>query len=168
MLRPTLVNDFRFSYFFTSSSETPPESGIVPDAWAGRAGNQHSAGRLVIGSSFFDLSLERRFHFTDAITWQRSTHRVRFGVDWEHHRGGNLMWQNDPATITLFSPDQARQSNLPLPASFRTLDDILQLPLQSMTVALAIRACRRKMEARFAAGTLSGCISRTRGGCING
>src|SRR5881227_2977125 len=72
----------------------------------------------------------------DALTWQKNTHRVRFGVDWEHHRGGNQVWQNEPASITLFSPDQARQYNLPVPTAFHTLNDVLQLPLQTVTVAV--------------------------------
>jgi hypothetical protein len=50
----------------------------------------------------------RRFHLNDWVSWQRSAHRARFGVDWEYNRGGTLMWNNDPVTLTLFSPDQVR------------------------------------------------------------
>src|SRR6185503_6261557 len=55
---------------------------------------------------------------------------------WEHNRSGNLGWGNEPATITLFSPAKARQNNLPLPAAFRTIDDILRLPLRSVAVSV--------------------------------
>jgi hypothetical protein len=69
-------------------------------------------------------------------------HRVRVGVDWEHNRHRNHARNNEPATFTLYSPDQVRAYNpkvpldlrIPLPAAFNTLDDILQLPLKSMTV----------------------------------
>jgi hypothetical protein len=57
-------------------------------------------------------------------------------VDWEYHRGGTLNWNNEPTTLTLFSPQRARQANIPLPSAFRTLDEILQLPLQSVIVGL--------------------------------
>ena len=137
VFRPTLVNDFRFSYFFSSTNETAPQNrdclgclGIGAPAI-----NIPQAG-LFIGNSSSNYNLGRRFHLGDVITWQRSTHRVRFGVEWEYNRGGILGWANEPATLTLFSPAQARQNNLPLPAAFRTIDDILRLPLRSVTVSV--------------------------------
>jgi hypothetical protein len=139
VLRPTLVNDLRFSYFFTSVSQTGPGEQDCPGCLGlgAPAINIPQAG-LFLGSSGATYNLARRFHFNDSITWQRSTHRAHLGVDWEHNRGGNVAWQNEPVTMALFSPDQVRASNasIPLPAAFRTLDDILQLPLQSITVAI--------------------------------
>jgi hypothetical protein len=58
----------------------------------------------------------------DSIAWQKGAHRARFGVDWEHSRGGLITLLNEPATITLFSPGQARQAKIPLPVSFQTVD----------------------------------------------
>ena len=55
------------------------------------------------------MNLGRRFHLNDSMTWQRGTHRARFGIDWEHNRGGMLTWDNEPVTISLFSPDQVDQ-----------------------------------------------------------
>jgi hypothetical protein len=137
VVRPTLVNDLRFSYFFTSASETAPAERDCPGCLGvGAPGINITQAGLSIGRSGFTYNMARQFHLSDALTWQRSTHRARFGVDWEHHRGGNQVWGNEPAAITLFSPDQARQYNLPLPAAFLTLDDILRLPLQSVTVAI--------------------------------
>ncbi len=137
VLRPALVNDFRFSYLFTSSSENTPGQEECPGCLGlGAPAITIAQSGLSLGSSTYDVSLARQFQFTDAVTWQRGKHRIPFGVDWEHHRGGNTVWQNDPVSITLFSPQQARQYNLPLPSSFNTLSDILQLPLQSFTVAV--------------------------------
>lgn len=137
VFRPTLVNDFRFSYFFSSTNETAPQDrdclgclGIGAPAI-----NIPQAG-LFVGNSGSNYNLGRRFHLGDIVTWQRAPHRVRFGVEWEYNRGGILAWANEPATLTLFSPAQARQNNLPLPAAFRTIDDILQLPLRSVTVSV--------------------------------
>lgn len=147
VLRPTLVNDFRFSYFFISSSVTGPEQQDCPGCLGigAPAINIPQAG-LSIGNSAAVYNLERRFDFNDSVTWQWSTHRIRFGGDWQHNRDGNLIWGDEPATITLFSPAQTRNYNalpqttpkilVPLPAVFHTLDDILQLPLQSVTVGI--------------------------------
>lgn len=137
VLRPTLVNDFRFSYFYTSAGENIPGQQDCPGCLGlGAPAITISQAGLSLGSSTYDVSLARQFQFTNAVTWQRGRHRLRFGVDWEYHRGGNTVWQNEPASITLFSPQQARQYNLPSPGSFNTLNDILQLPLQSFTVAV--------------------------------
>ena len=139
VLRPTLVNEFRFSYFFISSSIIPAGEQDCPGCLGiGAPGIAIVQAGLYLGSSSVVLNLGRRFEFNDSMTWVHGRHRARFGVDWEHNRGGNLQWDNDPVTISLFSPDQVRASNanIPLPAEFRTLDDILQLPLQSFTLGI--------------------------------
>jgi len=137
VLKPTLVNDLRFSYFFSSTSETVPEQQDCPGCLGmGAPAIDIQQSSLFIGNSSSDSNLGRRFQLSDMATWQRSTHRVRFGAEWEYNRGGILAFPNDPATLTLFSPTQARQNNLPIPAAFQTVDDILQLPLQSVTVSV--------------------------------
>lgn len=91
---------------------------------------------LTLGVSATQPTNARRFHLTDYVTWQRAAHRMRFGVDWEYNRGGPLTRNDEPATLTLFSPQRARQAGISLPSAFRTLQDILQLPLQSVTVGI--------------------------------
>ena len=137
VFRPALVNDFRFSYFFSSTSETAPEEQDCPGCLGmGAPAINIQQSSLFIGNSSSDSNLGRRFHLSDMATWQRSTHRVRFGAEWEYNRGGILGFPDDPVTLTFFSPTQARQYNLPVPAAFQTLDDILQLPLQNVTVSV--------------------------------
>jgi hypothetical protein len=144
---PTLVNDLRFSYFFVSSHTVPAEGHDC----AGCLGigaptiNIPQAG-LTVGQSQTNLGLGRRFQLTDSVAFQRGGHRLRFGIDWEHNRGENLVWNNEPVTMTLFSPGQVRAYNagpqtpanlrIPLPAAFSTLNDILSLPLQSFAVGI--------------------------------
>lgn len=137
VFRPTLVNDLRFSYFFSSTNETAPEEQDCPGCLGigSPTINVPQAG-LFIGDSSLNYNVGRRFHLSDIVTWQRATHRVRFGVDWEYNRGGILASTNEPATLTLYSPAEARQANLPAPTIFRTIDDILQLPLKSVTVSV--------------------------------
>ena len=65
-------------------------------------------------------------------------------MDWEHNRGGPLVWSNEPVTMTLFSPARVRTYNaqapanlrIPLPPAFLTLTDILSLPLQSFSIGI--------------------------------
>jgi hypothetical protein len=143
VLHPTLVNDFRFSYFFLSADQLPPDEQDCPGCLGIGAPliTVPQAG-LIIGQSSISLNPGRRFHLDDAIAWQRGAHRVCFGVDWEHNRGDPLSWTNEPLSMTLFAPGQVRAYNttaaqrIPLPPAFNTLDDILQLPLQSITVGI--------------------------------
>ena len=137
VFRPTLVNDLRFSYFFSSTNETAPEEQDCPACLGiGAPTINIPQANLFIGDSSSNYNVGRRFHLSDILTWQRATHRVRFGVDWEYNRGGILASTNQPATLTLYSPGEARQANLPVPTTFRTIDDILQLPLKSVTVSV--------------------------------
>nr|MBA3640662.1 TonB-dependent receptor [Acidobacteriota bacterium] len=147
VLGSTLVNDLRFSTFVLAST-------------MGAAGEQDCQGclgvgapsisvlqaGLVIGNSTAIDNFGRRFHLNDSITWQGRAHRVRVGFDWEHNRERNLVWGNEPVSMTLFSPDRVRAYNarpdvsaaqlIPLPSAFATLDDILRLPLQSFSVGI--------------------------------
>ena len=134
VLRATLVNDLRFSYFFISSSETSPTHQDCPGCLGiGAPDITIRQASLEIGRAIVSYNLGRRFHLNDSLAWQRGTHRARFGVDWEHNRSGGALTFINPQ-IMLFSPQQARQANIPIPAAFNTVDDILQLPLQTVTV----------------------------------
>jgi hypothetical protein len=136
VLRPTLVNDLRFSYFFISSSETSPTEQDCPGCLGiGAPDITIKQASLEIGRGIVSYNLGRRFHLNDSLAWQRGTHRARFGVDWEHNRGGTVLAFINPQ-ITLFSPQQARRFNIPLPAAFNTVGDILQLPLETVMVAV--------------------------------
>ncbi len=137
VFRSTLVNDFRFSYFFSSTNETAPRNqDCLGCLGIGAPAINIPQARLFIGNSSSNYNLGRRFHLGDIITWQRSAHRVRIGAEWEYNRSGSLSWANEPATLTLFSPVQARLNGLPVPAAFRTIDDILRLPLRSVAVSV--------------------------------
>jgi hypothetical protein len=137
VLQPALINDLRLSYFFISSSELPPTEQDCPGCLGiGAPAVNVSLANLFLGSSAISLNLGRRFHLHDALTWQSGKHRARFGVDWEYNRGGLVQWLSEPATLVLYAPQQARQNNLAVPAVYRSLDDILQLPLQTVSVAV--------------------------------
>jgi carboxypeptidase family protein len=137
VLRDTLVNDFRFSYFYVNSEQVALTERECPSCLGvGAPSITVAQTGLSLGRSTSQQTLGRRFHLTDYVTWQRAAHRLRFGVDWEYNRGGTLTATDEPVTLTLYSPQRARQADIPLPSAFRTLDDILQLPLQSVTVGV--------------------------------
>ncbi|MBA2301460.1 MAG: hypothetical protein H0W08_02355, partial [Acidobacteria bacterium] len=147
ILGPTLVNDLRLSSFVIRSSlDAPGEQDCARCLGLGTPTINIPQAGLVTGNSTAIDSLGRRFHLNDSITWQRSAHRVRFGVNWEHHRERNLVSSNEPVAMTLFSPDRVRAYNsrpgvlaeqtIPLPATFLTIDDILRLPVQTITLGI--------------------------------
>lgn len=147
VLGQRMVNDLRVSWFNLRSgidgageSDCPGCLGIgVPSINIPQAG-------LLLGNSASSDTRDGRFHLTDSLTWQRRAHRARFGVDWERNRDLNLIWSNEPVSMMLFSPDRVRAFNalpsvpadqrIALPQAFRTLDDILQLPVQNITVGI--------------------------------
>jgi hypothetical protein len=142
-LRPNLVNELRFSYFFVSSAERAPKNSDCGGCIGIGSPSITVSPDLFIGTSLTTAVLGRRFHLNDIVAWQKSAHRIEFGGDWETNRGGRTDTGNDPVTMTLFSPSSVRAFNsanptrqIPLPESFLTVGDILQLPVQSFTVGI--------------------------------
>ncbi len=143
-LSTTRVNDVRFSYFFVSAAQQAPQPSDCFQCLGLGAPSITVRPDLFIGTSTTDTILGRRYQLTDLFTWQKGMHRLKFGGDWETARGGRTDIADQPVTMTLFSPETVRAFNalrppslqIPLPASFPTLADILQLPLQNFTVGI--------------------------------
>jgi hypothetical protein len=133
VLAPNLVNDLRFSYFFFSGQDAPPTAAECPGACLGLGAPQITIQDIgiLIGSSQRDSTVSRRYGLLESLSWQKGSHRFRFGFEAERSRIGGFTLTNEPAALALYSPLQARQQQLPVPASFDTLDDILRLPLSS-------------------------------------
>jgi hypothetical protein len=139
-----VVNDVRLSYFFVSFAQHPPEAADCP-ACLGMGAPSITLGQdLSIGTSSTTTVLGRRYHLNDVVSWQKGLHHIRFGGDWETSRGGRTNIGDEPVTMNLFSPQDVRDFDalqppnlqIPLPASFLTLQDILQLPLQNFSVGI--------------------------------
>lgn len=145
VLRPTLVNDLRVSSFVVQSDiGGPGDQDCAGCVGRGAPAISIPQAGLLIGSSTAVDYFGRRFHLSDSLTWQRARHRVRVGAHWEHLRERNLIWNHQPVSITLFAPDRIRAHNaqvdaaarIPLPDAFRTIDDILRLPVQAVLVGI--------------------------------
>ena len=139
-----LVNDVRFSYFFVSFAQHPPEAADCPTCLGMGAPSISVGDELSIGVSSTTAVLGRRYHLNDVVSWQKGLHHIRFGGDWETSRGGRTNLGDEPVTMNLFSPQEVRDFNtlqspdlqIRMPATFLALQEILQLPLQSFTVGI--------------------------------
>jgi len=166
ILKQNLVNDVRFNYQRINNVSNPPTAADCPPSFIGclnAGGAQINIGGL--GSNTMgnhDQAPQARhldrYQTRDDMNWQKGSHRVRFGFEWEHNYGTGLWDFFDPALIVLHDPRSIESTNafisatiapipdplrtvlgnallIPLPASLRTgstlpitLNDILQLP----------------------------------------
>ncbi len=140
VLRPSVVNDARLSYTYWSIRDRLPTAADCPGDCIGLGAPRIEVlgTGLTIGHYNSGRADLRRFTATDSLTWQRGRHRVRFGGEWESYRSGGVFLFDEPAFIQLYSPEAVRaaQAPIPLPGSFRTLDDILRLPLVSFSTGI--------------------------------
>jgi len=132
-----LVNDIRLSSFSSDVSQSPPRAEDCRGCFGVDAPRVSIPD---IGFAFGPfgsiVSAGRRYQMTEALVWARGSHRLRAGFDWEHTV--NRSAATSPDVITLWSPGRTRQFDpaIALPASFTTLDAILQLPLRAVSVTV--------------------------------
>jgi carboxypeptidase family protein len=145
VLSSSLVNDLRFSYFFISSPETPASTAECSGCLGvGAPRISIPDTGIMLGTPRRLSFVGRRYQLTESLSWQKDQHRFRFGFDLEHATSSAQLVDNEPATIELYSPRQVRNFNatvppaarIPLPSSFLTLDDILQLPLRNFQTSV--------------------------------
>src|SRR2546422_3866929 len=145
-LSPTLVNDVRFFYLFISTPEQPPESGDCPGTCVGRGapGIDIPGAGLSLGFSQRLSFVERNYQLSENLTWQKGSHRLRFGAEFQRERYSGFGIREEPAQLNLYAPSEVRQYNashpadaqIPLPSSFLTTKDILSLPLRSFMTGI--------------------------------
>jgi hypothetical protein len=142
-VKPTLVNEFRYSTTFWSNRNRPPVEEECPGCLG--LGGAHvvveGAGVVFGNQTNSPQSRATRRHiFADNMTWQHGDHRMKFGGEWEFLKGTGTYYLDVPADITLFSPQEVRQLNpaiAPLiPTSFRTVADVLNLPLKTFAFGI--------------------------------
>lgn len=142
-LKPTLVNEFRYSMTYWDNQKNPPTASVCPAPCIGLGLPQIS----VVGVSDFQIGNDaqntpqsrvlRRHIFADNMTWQKGSHRLKFGGEWEYQKGTGTYAYADPGGMVVYSPEivQFFNSKVPppyqihIPSSFTTLNDLLQLPV---------------------------------------
>ena len=148
ILSNRVVNDLRLSWNLLTHKIGPdPTSCDHPVGCLGVFGPSISVGGtgFAIGGVTANDRRNRTYQITDNLSWQKGTHRVRFGGEWEKYSRFGLTITNDTGAIALFGPEQVRVSSRAdlyplLPASLRgvsdaiTLADILKLPVATFSI----------------------------------
>ena len=141
---PRLVSESRFSYSFFSNQLRPPDTDECSNPLYCFNLNGPRIGNfgLTIGNdnNVTQNRLLRTYQFNENIYWQKGSHRVRFGGNWEHLYGHGSWARIYQGTFNLYSPETLAVQNptlyAALPASLRsgaagppTFADILKLPV---------------------------------------
>jgi hypothetical protein len=138
-LSSSFVNDFRFSYVYWKNRNLHPSESDCPGC-IGIGGPQvtiSGAGFTMGNTSNAPQGRDYdTLQWVNNATWQKGSHRLRFGGELEKDITEGFWGFCEPACITLWSAEVTRQRlpNYVLPAQFRTYQDLLELPLFSMTV----------------------------------
>ncbi len=115
---PSLVNDFHFGYTYWQNRNLFPRQqdcqgclGLgFPDLTM-IGSNNFEIGNTSNATQGRDL---RRYTFQDSLTWQKGSHRLRFGTELERAPGTGFWGYCDPACGVIFSPEFVR-SVIPAP-----------------------------------------------------
>ncbi|MGH9802988.1 MAG: hypothetical protein ACRD82_21690, partial [Blastocatellia bacterium] len=144
VLKPTLVNEFRASYSFFSNQLRPPNSSECsnPLYCFNLNGPRIGGFGLTLGNdnNVTQHRLLRTYQINENVYWQKASHRIRFGGNWEHLYGHGSWARIYQGTFNLYSPETLATQNTTLyaalPASLRvttaglpTFADILKLPV---------------------------------------
>jgi len=144
ILKPTIVNDFRFSYQYWHNRNLFPQTS---DCGANCIGLDDIASQISINGSNVTVGHStnatqgrdlRKFQFDDGLTWQKGPHRVRFGGQIELAPGSGFWGYCDPMCGGVASPETVRglaAVGVPvaalfptLPTQVKTYQDFLNLP----------------------------------------
>ena len=131
ILGPRLVNDFRIQFNKYSNYYKP-----TPEALAAGIPNYsvlQSNLSFGIDNNSPQSTLQGRLEMNDNFSQQKDRHSLKYGFSLERIRGRGSWQYRYPASVSLYSPAQARAAGISVPATFTTLQDVLQLPVQGFT-----------------------------------
>jgi hypothetical protein len=148
VISPTVVNDFRANYGYWQNRNLFPQASDCPNC----VGLDLPEVSMVGSSNFYvghtrnatqgrDL---RRFDLRDDVTWQKGSHRVRFGGEFDIEPGVGFWGFCDPACTQVFSVEYLRGLGLPaalltaldIPTSIKTTADLLRMPMAGATIGI--------------------------------
>jgi hypothetical protein len=130
-----IVNDVRFNYQRINNVSDIPSESDCPSALRACLGArgvqiQVNNSNLVLGNETNapQNRILDRYQTNDNLNWQKGSHRLRFGGEWEHNYGKGSWGFFDPALIVLHDPRDIEATNAGLfaaaaaaPEPFRTL-----------------------------------------------
>jgi hypothetical protein len=146
VLKPTIVNDFRFSYQYWHNRNLFPTTA---DCGANCIGLDDIATQISVTSTNVTIGHStnatqgrdlRKFQFDDGLTWQKGAHRIRFGGQIELAPGSGFWGYCDPMCAGVGAPETVRglaAVGVPvaalfptLPTAVKTYQDFLNLPFE--------------------------------------
>ena len=153
ILSNTLVNDLRISHMYWKNRNTPAGCEGDPSGNCVGLGGPEvfylNSVNFQLGNNFNspqgrDL---HRYPISDNVTWQKESHQVKFGGEWEHVDAVGYWGFFDPARAYLLSPEFLAAINPVLPALFglpdgkiKNQDDLKRLPVAAFIMGIGDRA----------------------------
>lgn len=148
VITPALVSDFRFQYHYWQNNVTDATAAQcqAPCVGTGLPAllTALPSGTFLAGTSVNSPQLRqaRSFEWKESMSWQKGTHRIAFGLEYEHMRTKVAPWDYcDPGCDYVYSPEFIQ--GLPLgpfaavlfpnlPSTIRSNQDLLNLPILNL------------------------------------
>ncbi|MDZ4798877.1 MAG: carboxypeptidase regulatory-like domain-containing protein [Bryobacteraceae bacterium] len=139
-----LVNDFRFAYHYWSNRNVFPTEAECPGCIGlglpsiSIQGSGVTLGNTTNAPQGRDV---RRYNIVENMTWQKGSHRMRFGGTLENSPFNGYWAFGEPAATQVFGPDLLLQNRIPislwgLPNQFTSNADLMKLPLQAFALGI--------------------------------
>ncbi|HEX6894241.1 MAG TPA: hypothetical protein VF146_03155, partial [Bryobacteraceae bacterium] len=115
-LTPTIVNDLRVQYQYWRNYNTTatPSQCLSPCIGQGLPAILTVVGTTFNAGNYFNAPQSRhtrRYEIVDNLSWQRGTHRLRFGTDLERFNGPTNWDFCDPFCTALIAPSTPVRTN---------------------------------------------------------
>jgi hypothetical protein len=115
-LTPTMVNDFRvqYQYWRNNNLTATPSQCVSPCIGQGLPAILTVVGTTFNAGNYFNAPQSRhtrRYEIVDNLSWQRGTHRLRFGTDLERFHGPTSWDFCDPFCTVLLPPSTPVRTN---------------------------------------------------------
>ena len=149
VIRPTLVNDFHGQYHYWSNHTLDAPAGTCSLPCLPNPRGFPNVFTL-IGSNYPGVGPEqnqpqsrgtRRYEYVDALSWQKGSHRFKFGADLNLTTDGGSWGFCNPFCVGGWSEEflaayPAVISAMNLPAKFNADADVYQLPVYNNTISI--------------------------------
>lgn len=150
-LTANMVNDARFAFHFWENNVTDATPAQCPNPCIGFGlpaivemigSGTYGTGTSVNSPQFRQA---RSGELNDTLSWQKGTHRIRIGIDYEYMKTKVVPWDFcDPGCLYVFSPEETRAvlgslANVlfpSLPTTITSTQDLLNLPIYNLTSSI--------------------------------
>jgi Carboxypeptidase regulatory-like domain len=142
ILRQNIVNDARINYQRINNTSDIPSEGDCPSsniACLGSRGPQIlvDGSNITIGNetSAPQNRILDRYQYRDDLNWQKGSHRIRLGAEWEHNYGKGSWDFFDPALIVLHDPRNVELTNAGVGTIAGIPDSVIPAPVKAALIA---------------------------------